>query len=310
MILSPQAADLRARWIGASSLETTPGTILSPKDALAGLEPGAAVFVTALRDANPAETIAASVHLARRGFVPVPHLAARGLRDAAQLRDLCRALVSEAGVSHVLLVAGGLPHPVGDFADTHDVLRTEILPGTGIRHVFVAGHPEGHPEAPAGPPHASLLHKQAVARAQGLTMEIVTQFAFEAAPIIAWERSLRAAGVHLPVRVGLHGLVSPRILVRYGLVCGIGPSLRFMQAQKRRLHRWFLPSDPAILIDPLAAHAATDPATLLSGLHFFPFGAVARTLVWRRAEGARTHDAEGARTGDHQETSGSSQRAS
>ena len=48
---------------------------------------------------------------------------------------------------------------------------------------------------------------------------------------MAWERRIREAGNRLPVHVGLPGLTSPTRLLRFGLSCGVGPSLKVLRQQ-------------------------------------------------------------------------------
>ena len=48
----------------------------------------------------------------------------------------------------------------------------------------------------------------ASAQSQGLAVHIVTQFSFDAKPIIRWIDWLRTRGIHLPVKVGLAGPAS------------------------------------------------------------------------------------------------------
>ena len=130
-----------------------------------------------------------------------------------------------------------------------------------------------------------LRQKQEIGQRDNLDIRIVSQLCFDPGPLLQWEAHLRDSGVTLPVHVGLPGLISPRMLVRYGLKCGVGQSLQFLKGQRHRLHRWFWPSAPEQVIEPVARAVASDAGSLFQGFHFFPFGAVARTLAWREASG-------------------------
>ena len=99
---------------------------------------------------------------------------------------------------------------------------------------------------------------------------------------MAWERRLRAMGNTLPIRVGLPGVTSPAKLIKFGLSCGVGPSLSVLRKQaggvlKLATTAAYKPEDT--LLD-LAAAIAADPRSLLSSAHFFPFGALAATAEW------------------------------
>ncbi len=66
------------------------------------------------------------------------------------------------------------------------------------------------------------------ARSAGLELSIVTQFCFEAEPIVEWLRRIRARGIDVPIRVGLAGPAGLITLARYAVRCGIGNSLRVL----------------------------------------------------------------------------------
>ena len=72
----------------------------------------------------------------------------------------------------------------------------------------------------------ALLAKLELVRAAGLDAWLVTQFCFEAAPILRLLERLRALGLREPLRVGLAGPADRRTLWKYALHCGIGNSIR------------------------------------------------------------------------------------
>jgi methylenetetrahydrofolate reductase (NADPH) len=184
-------------------------------------------------------------------------------------------------VDEVLLIAGGMA-PVGEFHETVQILESGCLEEAGIRRVGVAGHPEGHPDVADDLLTWALAAKNRIARERGLDMYLVTQFTFAAEPVVAWERRLRAMGNTLPIHVGLPGVTSPAKLIKFGLSCGVGPSLSVLRKQtggvlKLATTTAYKPEDT--LLD-LAAAIAADPRSLLSTAHFFPFGALSATAEW------------------------------
>ncbi len=60
-------------------------------------------------------------------------------------------------------------------------------------------------------------------------MAIVTQFAFEAQPIIEWADSLKYAGIDLPIHIGIAGTAKLQTLIKFAIACGVGPSLKVLQ---------------------------------------------------------------------------------
>lgn len=281
MSKDPRGTDIRKSLMRASSVEMTPAYITRTPGAFENLAPNTRVFVTWLPGTPFDATLNACISLRQRGYVPVAHVAARSLHDTAHFRAICNQLVSRAQADSILLIAGGQPESDGMFSNTLDVLRTGIASSEGLRKIYVAGHPEGHPQASAQTLRDTLHEKQMLATQQGLDMELVTQFGFDPAAMLDWEEMLRKDGITLPVNLGLYGLASPQTLLRYGLACGVGQSLRLLKTRRTRLHRWFFPCNPQSLVDAVARRIAETPDTLFRGLHFFPFGAVPKTLAWR-----------------------------
>jgi methylenetetrahydrofolate reductase (NADPH) len=269
------------------SLEVTPqeaGRIATFAD---DLRPGTSVYVTFLANTPFSATLEAVRRLAAAGMRPVPHLAARAVRDARHLDEMLAALTGEGGVDEVLLIGGSQSRPVGDFDATIGVLRTGALERRGIRRVGLAGHPEGSPDISDEGLRQALKDKNDFAADTTLRLYLVTQFCFAPEPIVAWERQIRRDGNRLPVRVGLPGLASPAKLLKFGLSCGVGPSLTVLRKQAGNVLK--LATAPVYRPDRtmvgVARAALTDRQSLLRGFHFFPFGAYPRTARWARAVG-------------------------
>ena len=177
---------------------------LPPLDGV--LAPGTAVYLTFLVRTPWEQTVEAARWVAAAGMRPVPHLAARYVPDRATLRNMLADLTA-IGVTDLLLVAGSTD-PVGEFHETAQILDSGLLEEAGIVRVGVAGHPEGHPDVADDVLDAALLTKAQLAREHGIAAHVVTQFGFAAEPVVEWERRIRAAGLDLPVHVGLPGLTS------------------------------------------------------------------------------------------------------
>jgi methylenetetrahydrofolate reductase (NADPH) len=269
---------VRRRLLADVSLEATPKQLASVPDLADRLPVGTAVYLPTLDSTSETARVEAAARLVARGLRPVPHLAARRLASRAAL-DAVLAGWAEAGVGDVLLVAGDVARPAGPFTSTLDVLATGLLERRGFARLGVAGHPEGHPAVSAATLASALETKLAYARATGTAMWIVTQFAFEAPPLVAFQARLRAQDVRVPVRAGLPGPATTRKLMAFAWQCGVAVSARVLARRPdaaRLLGRW----TPDAVVDQLAAHRAAEPASLLRGLHLFPFGGLAAALDW------------------------------
>jgi methylenetetrahydrofolate reductase (NADPH) len=274
-----QIVDLMAGF----SAETTPGTAAKTPDYRALLRPGATVYVTFLPGSDFADTIAVAKRLAAEGFAPVPHLAARSIPDKATLEDWLRQLRDAVDLRQALVIGGAVTKPVGDFADSMQVLETGLFDKYGITTIGVAGHPEGSPDIGDAAIEQALAWKNAFAERTGASLYVMTQFCFEAAPVIAWDKRLRAAGNRLPIHIGIPGLATLKTLLGHAKACGIGPSMRFLTRQARNVSKLMTVSAPDRLVAELAAYRAGDPDCGIAGVHVYPLGGLRRSALWSYA---------------------------
>ena len=274
-----QIQQAAAHW----SIEVTPAGATKIDSFADCLDPGTTVNVTFLPGSDPMDTVAVAERLHNEGMNPVPHLAARSLRDTDQLDTLLSAYTSRCGVNEVLVIGGGVDHPVGAFSDSMQVLETGLIQRYGIQNVGVAGHPEGSPDITQSEIADALAAKNRLAKRDGLKMYIETQFCFEADIVLAWERDVRAAGNALPIRIGIPGPATIKTLFRFAQISGIGPSMRFISKQARNVAKLMTVQSPHLLLADLAAGMSADPDCLIQHFHFYPFGGFAKTAAYASA---------------------------
>ena len=247
-------------------------------DACVGLlEPGTPVYVSFPPGQTYHGTVALAVRLARAGFRPVPHVAARRIASRAALEDYLARIAGEAGVDCVLVVAGDSDRASGPFDSSLALLETGLFQRYGIARVGVAGYPEGHPRISASALEAAMVAKKSFARGSGIELGVVSQFCFEAEAILSWAAKMKGHG--LPVRVGLAGPASLPRLLRFAALCGIGNSVRSLKARPRAITRLMVEAGPEVALRELARRA--EPPVV--GAHFFCFGGLIRTARWLRA---------------------------
>jgi methylenetetrahydrofolate reductase (NADH) len=247
-------------------------------DACIGLlEPGTPVYISLPPGQTYHGTVALAARLARGGFRPVPHVAARRIADREALDDYLARAAGEAGVDSALLIAGDSDRAWGAFDSSLALLETGLFQRHGIVHLGVAGYPEGHPRIAASALEAALAAKKTLARRAGIELTVVTQFCFEAEPILSW--SVKMKGHGLPVRVGLAGPASLPRLLRFAVRCGIGNSVRALKGRPQAITRLLVEAGPEGVVRELARYAATP----IAGVHFFCFGGLLRTARWLRA---------------------------
>lgn len=268
-------AALLANW----SLEMTARDLLDLDQAAPLLAPGTKIPIAYL----PNETAQGRASAARRvrelGFIPIPHIAARRFISASELEAFLDLLQREAAVDHAFVVAGDAPKPLGPYPDALSVIRSGLLAKYGIRRVGISGYPEGHPDIDDARLWGAQLEKQQALGELGHDFAVVTQFTFDAAPVLAWLQEARAGGLTALVRIGVPGPASAKTLMNYAARCGVGSSARVLRKYGLSMGKLLAVSGPDRLIADLAARL--DPS--VHGevlLHLFPFGGLRRTAEW------------------------------
>ena len=267
-----------AQLVAASSIE------VSPRDDFAGerlrelLDPGRTVFVNHPGSVTHHDIVAACARLRRAGFNPVPHVAVRRLASFTQANDFLQRAAAEADVKGALIIGGDPDHPVGPFPDAYDLLASGLVGRHGLREVAFAGYPEGHPRIASRALDEALRAKVDLARRQGLEVSLVTQFGFEAAPILRWIGALRTQNIVCPIRIGIAGPATVATLAKFAVRCGIGASLRALARGHTAFARILAEAGPDALIGALVAEE--DPRCPIDHLHVFTFGGIRRTAEW------------------------------
>jgi methylenetetrahydrofolate reductase (NADPH) len=276
----PAIADERAgisAFLAGASLELSsrdPAEV----DACAGLlEPGTRVYISFPPGQTYHGTVALAARLARAGFRPVPHVAARRIASRDALDDYLARVAGEAGVDSALVIGGDSERTGGAFDSSLSLLETGLFERHGIVRIGVAGYPEGHPRISPAALEGALAAKQEYAHRVGLEIGVVTQFCFDAESILYWTARIASSGLH--VRVGLAGPASLPRLLRFAAKCGVGNSLRALQARPGAIARLMVEAGPEVALRELA-HRAGPP---VDGVHFFCFGGLVRTARWLRA---------------------------
>lgn len=279
------AAKLIAEFARRASFETTRPT---PADIglVKGLvSPGTQVYVSAIRSQSAEEQIEFAVRLRAAGLEPIPHLAARNFATAAELDRYLSRLRNEAQARRMLVIGGDRATPAGDFHRAIEIIDSGLLQSHGIDEVGLAGYPEGHPQVAESELIRTLAAKFEAAQQTGLAVHIVTQFAFSAAPILAWIGRLRDSGIDSPVKIGLAGPTSLAALMRYARICGVKSSAQGLARNAGLVKHALGATAPDSLLRALAEAAAGGRLGDVTP-HFFSFGGLAATVRWVNAVAA------------------------
>lgn len=270
----------------AASIEIPPRQVIDTPDLATLLPKGIRVYLPDLGGDDEASFVAAARRVREIGCIPVPHLAARRIPSRAVLEGRLATLAGEAGVSDVLVIGGGLERPAGPFDATLPLLETGLLDRYGVTEIGIAGHPEGSPDFSDALAEEALRLKADFGERSGARLRIVTQFGFDMAAFIGWTEGLAAAGIGLPVHLGLAGPTKLAALLRYGQACGVGPSLGLLKKRGGALLRLVPGYDPEALVSALETHLAARPQSAIAQIHIFPFGGTDRAAHWLRRRGS------------------------
>ena len=262
-----------ARVLRAATFELIPlkGTL---ETAMAALPRGASVTVTCSPAKGLDPTIELCEGLAANGFAATPHLAARSVRDRSHLTDLL-TWMDAAGLRRAFVVAGDAADP-GAYHDALSLLRAFDEAGHPFEEIGIAAYPEGHASIPTPALWRALLDKQPYADS------ITTQLCYDASAVARWIVEARAAGVTLPVDVGIPGPADLRRLLRISARIGVAGSAAYLRKNRGLIgavlrRTAFRPGPLLRALEPTIA----EPGAIVSGLHVFTFNQVAEAVAWR-----------------------------
>ncbi|MEL6551499.1 MAG: methylenetetrahydrofolate reductase [Pseudomonadota bacterium] len=253
------------------------------------LPEGTRVYVAHIEGTPIEDMVATAKRLAYEGYPVMPHFPARIIKDEATLRDWIARYQGEANVHQALLLAGGVTTPHGDYDSSMQLLESGAFGDAGFKRLHVAGHPEGNrdidPSGGSANVDAALRWKQAFSDTNDAEMAIATQFCFEAEPVIEWADALKAAGITIPIHIGVAGPAKLQTLIKFSIACGVGASLRVLQRRAKDVTKLLLPFEPTEFIAELAAHKAAHPDFNIEAVHFFPLGGIKTSATWTQTHG-------------------------
>ena len=271
------------------SIEVMPRTAAKVDDFRAILPKGTRVYIAHIEGTPIDEMVSTAARLNAEGFDVMPHFPARIIHDQAMLADWIARYQGEANVDQALLLAGGVTKPHGDYHSSMQLMESGEFDKAGFKRLHVAGHPEGNrdidPNGGMANVEDALRWKQDFSNRTDAEMALATQFAFEAGPIIEWAKSLKDAGIDIPIHIGIAGPAKLQTMIKFAIACGVGPSLRVLQRRAKDVTKLLMPFEPTDVISELAAHAAANPDTNITKVHFFPLGGIKTNANWAISNG-------------------------
>ncbi|GAA2652869.1 methylenetetrahydrofolate reductase [Paractinoplanes durhamensis] len=245
----------------------------------ADIPAGTRINVTFLGNEDLAMRVAAARAVKRRGWIPVPHVSARRLTSEPMLAEFLSALRAEAAVDEIFVVGGDPSQPHGPYADALSVIRSGLLEKHGVRRVSITGYPEGHPGIPDQVLWPALIDKHAALREKNLTGDVITQFGFDADPVLDWIEQVREHDITSPIRIGVPGPAGVRRLLRFATRFGVGTGASIAKKYGLSLTNLMGTAGPDRFLRTLAGdyHPARHGEVKL---HFYTFGGLRATAEW------------------------------
>jgi methylenetetrahydrofolate reductase (NADPH) len=269
-----------AELVSGGSLEIGAHRPQDAREIAALLPSGTPVYVNHLPRHRLLDTIPTLIAVREAGLEPVPHIAARRIRDRAELQTFLARATGEAGVQKALILGGDEPKAAGPYADGAAILREDLLTSCGLREIGLPGYPEGHPNIPGAVLERAFAEKLMLAAAHGLGTYIVTQFSFAPARVVDYCGRMARNAPGIPIYVGLAGPTNPVALLRFAQRCGVSASLRALRAQGMDAVRLVTHTDPADQLSAIAHYCAAHADCNVVGIHLFTFGGVGASAAW------------------------------
>ena len=270
----------------SASIEISPKQAVESED-LPGLFPaGTRVYITDV-GTDTAETLTAGAKRVNElGYTAVPHFASRRLTTKEALEDRIKMMTSDAGVTDVLVIGGGLEKEAGEFDSSMKVIETGFFDKYGIKHMGVAGHPEGSPDFTDEVAIEALKFKQAFSERSDIELRVVTQFGFDAEKFTKWSDTLTSDGINLPVHLGVAGPAKITTLIKFAAMCGVGNSISFLKKRAAAVLTMASGFDPNEIVDPIENHALKNESSAIKQIHVFPFGGIKKSAEWLYERGS------------------------
>jgi methylenetetrahydrofolate reductase (NADH) len=231
--------------------------------------------VTASLSKGLEATLDLTERLTRQGYAAVPHLAARMIRDRAELSEICERLTG-IGIDRIFVPGGDADEP-GAYPDALSLLEDLAELGRPFPHVGITGYPESHPTI------SDDLTIQAMWDKRRFATHVVSNLTFDPEVLATWVGRMRKRGITMPLLLGIPGPVDRTKLLSMATKIGVGESTRFLAKHKGTFARLAAPGGfTGERFLEKVAPALSAPETLVEGLHVFTFNQVRATVAWRR----------------------------
>jgi methylenetetrahydrofolate reductase (NADPH) len=260
-------------------MEMTGKDVAKVENAASVIPAGTRINVTFLENEDLAMRVSAAAAVKRLGFTPVPHISARRIKSQEMLEEYLTGLRDIGASENILVVAGDPAVPMGPYEESLAVIESGVLQQYGVKHVSMSGHPSGDPNIPADVLFPAMERKAAALTKLQIPGSIITQVDFDVDRVLAWVAEVREHGVDLPVRVGVPGPASVKLLLGFASRLGLSTSTTIAKKYGLSVTNLLGKAGPENFIRDL--QAGLDPGKHgVVKLHFYTFGGFKTTAEW------------------------------
>ena len=214
------------------------------------------IYIVFVPGGNYRDILNTAKKLIEKGYNPVPHFAARSIKNLSVLKEyssLCKSI----GIAQILVIGGG-SNPIGEYHCSMQLIETGLLDNFKI---CIAGHPEGAPNI------SDKQLQDAMSAKINYAERIITQWTLN---IDAINKFVKTA--ELPTHVGLLGPTSIKSLLKFANLVGSKNSLEFIKNNITKIPTLIKKQEPKNIIDKLDSR--------INSIHFYTFGGITKTSQW------------------------------
>ena len=261
------------------SMEMTGKDVAKVENAASVIPAGTRINVTFLENEDLQMRVDAAEAVKRLGFTPVPHISARRITSQEHLEEFLAALRVIHATENVFAVGGDPAVPMGPYEDSLALIESGVLQQYGARTISIGGYPDGHPDIAADVLWSHLEKKAAALSRLEIPGTVITQVEFDAHRVLSWVAEVRDHGVELPIRVGVPGPASVKLLLGFASRLGVSTSTTIAKKYGLSVTNLLGKAGPEHFIRDL--QAGLDPAKHgVVKLHFYTFGGFKTTAEW------------------------------
>ncbi|MBO0748082.1 MAG: methylenetetrahydrofolate reductase [Acidimicrobiaceae bacterium] len=271
---SEGTSEIVRRLVRTANLEVIP---MKGTDEKLGVVPASTRLTITMSPKFGLERTLQYVEIGRKaGHEVVPHLAARQVKDVAELKDFV-GRANALGVTDLYVIGGDAEEPAGDFTSAAELLEALKEVDHTLERIGVGCYPEGHPLI------SDEVLLDALKRKQPMAHYMVSQLCFDEDALVNWLRKMRSSGITLPLRIGLAAPMNARKLMELSVRIGVGQSLKYLTKQHGFVRNMLFGSSyrPEKMLQKIGQDLGSSELNI-EGIHLFSFNQIAPSVEWQQ----------------------------